>query len=522
MPVMLSFSKPVEDKKAVERALVLTSSRPVVGAWYWDGDQALWFRPRAYWPQHVKVGFVGHLDGVQLSPGVYATHTLRQQFKIGRSLIVVASASEHRMKVFKDRKLYATWPISTGRPGKETPNGTYLSIEKANPQHMVGEDYDIQVPYSVRFTWSGDFIHAAPWSVGSQGYANVSHGCVNLAPERAQLYYGWSIPGDPVTVTGSPKAGKWDDGYTVLVPLLEGTGRRAARCTRRCGWGRTAVPWSGPRSSSPPGRRRRSAGRSRRTRRPPDPSAPSTTVRPSAADARSLSRRLATLTTQLAEHRVTRSTAHRYGWATTVRRARPLPRWTGGGAPVMPSRPCQRGYREASRPTHPASICLRGARRSCVASAMTYDEAVDQLVADGYTRTSEDQLTSLGTDPLLGFRLAGTDAEHAASCTSTTSSTPMGLDQPREERAGRRLGLRGRHRHGRRRDAQASSFAGVPGTDGPVERRADLRGSRHGGRLRRRRRRRGQAGAGRRRARRLVAQLRRRRGRAPRRRRSRS
>lgn len=158
--------------------------------------------------------FVGHLDGVQLSPGVYATHTLRQQFKIGRSLIVVADTDKHQMKVFKGRKLYATWPISTGRPGKDTPNGTYLSIEKANPQHMVGDDYDIQVPHSVRFTWSGDFIHAAPWSVGSQGYANVSHGCVNLAPERARTYYSWSIPGDPVTVTGSPKAGKWGDGYT--------------------------------------------------------------------------------------------------------------------------------------------------------------------------------------------------------------------------------------------------------------------------------------------------------------------
>ncbi len=215
MPVMLSFSKPVEDKKAVERAIVLTSSRPVVGAWYWNGDSSLYFRPRAYWPENTKVGFVGHFDGVKLSPGVYATHTLRQQWSIGRSLIVVASASAHLMKVYKDRKLFATWPISTGRPGKETPNGTYLSIEKANPQRMVGPDYDIQVPYSVRFTWSGDFIHAAPWSVGSQGYANVSHGCVNLAPDRAQTYYEMSIPGDPVTVSGSPKAGSWDNGWTV-------------------------------------------------------------------------------------------------------------------------------------------------------------------------------------------------------------------------------------------------------------------------------------------------------------------
>lgn len=214
MPVMLSFSKAVENKKAVEQALTLKSSKKVVGAWYWDGDQALWFRPRNYWPAHTRVSFTGHLDGIQISPGVYLTHTLRQSWKIGRSLILVASASAHHMQVYKDGKHYATWPISTGRPGKDTPNGTYLSIEKANPQHMVGPDYDLMVPHSVRFTWSGDFVHAASWSVGSQGYANVSHGCVNVGPSNAATYYDWSIPGDPITVTGSPKPGGWDDGYT--------------------------------------------------------------------------------------------------------------------------------------------------------------------------------------------------------------------------------------------------------------------------------------------------------------------
>jgi lipoprotein-anchoring transpeptidase ErfK/SrfK len=215
MPVMLTFSKAVENKRAVERALVLKSSKPVVGAWYWDGDQSLQFRPRNYWPAHTKVSFTGHLDGVQVSSGVYTTHDLRQSWRIGRSLVLVASTSNHHMEVYKDGKHYATWPISTGKPGHDTPNGTYLSIEKANPQHMVGPDYDLMVPYSVRFTWSGDFVHAAPWSVGSQGYANVSHGCVNVGPSNAALYYSWSIPGDPVTVTGSPKPGGWDDGYTI-------------------------------------------------------------------------------------------------------------------------------------------------------------------------------------------------------------------------------------------------------------------------------------------------------------------
>ena len=50
--------------------------------------------------------------------------------------------------------------------------------------------------------------------MGEQGFVNVSHGCVNLSPEHAQWYYEHANPGDPITVTGSPVAGQWDDGYT--------------------------------------------------------------------------------------------------------------------------------------------------------------------------------------------------------------------------------------------------------------------------------------------------------------------
>ena len=74
--------------------------------------------------------------------------------------------------------------------------------------------YDELVNWAVRFTYSGDYYHAAPWSVVNQGYSNVSHGCVNLSPADAQTYYNLAVPGDPITITGSTKAGKWDDGWT--------------------------------------------------------------------------------------------------------------------------------------------------------------------------------------------------------------------------------------------------------------------------------------------------------------------
>jgi lipoprotein-anchoring transpeptidase ErfK/SrfK len=215
MPIILDFSAPIENKRAVERSLQITTSRPVVGAWYWDGDRRLYFRPRTYWRPDTRVGFVGHLDGVEGSPGVYGVHTLTQSFQIGRSLIVVANTQTHHAFVYLDKKEFGDWPMSAGKPGDDTPNGTYLSMEKHNPEEMIGPGYDIEVPYSVRFTLSGDFLHDAFWSVNDQGFANVSHGCINLSPENAKTYYGMSVQGDPITVAGSPRAGTWGNGWTV-------------------------------------------------------------------------------------------------------------------------------------------------------------------------------------------------------------------------------------------------------------------------------------------------------------------
>jgi lipoprotein-anchoring transpeptidase ErfK/SrfK len=215
MPIILTFSAPITDKRAVERSLEIWTSERVVGAWYWDGDQTLYFRPRDYWPANTTVRFIGHLDGVEGAKGVFGVHTLTQHFEIGRSLIAVASTRTHNLEVYLDRKLFADWPISTGKPGDDTENGTYLTMDKTNPERMVGPGYDILVPWSVRFTLSGNFIHDAFWSVNDQGFANVSHGCVNLSPEDAETYYKLAVQGDPVTITGSPRAGRWGNGWTV-------------------------------------------------------------------------------------------------------------------------------------------------------------------------------------------------------------------------------------------------------------------------------------------------------------------
>src|SRR6202012_5057128 len=136
-------------------------------------------------------------------------------------VIAVADTLNHKPQVYIGGKLAYNWPISTGRTTLPTPDGTYLTVEKGNPVRMVGGgkkgaagDYNELVNWAVRFTFSGDYYHSAPWSVVNQGTSNVSHGCVNLAPEDAEIFYDLSIPGNPVTITSSAKAGVWDNGWT--------------------------------------------------------------------------------------------------------------------------------------------------------------------------------------------------------------------------------------------------------------------------------------------------------------------
>ncbi len=215
IPIRLTFSSPVTNKAAVERSLQVTSSKPVTGAWYWDGSQTLYFRPMNYWPGHTTVTFDGHLNGVEAAPGVFFAADLTQTFVIGDSLISVVNTRTHYANIYYQGRLWAHWPVSTGRPGLDTVDGTYITLEKGNPVRMVGNGYNELVNDAVRFTYSGDYMHSAPWSVAEQGNTNVSHGCVNLSPQNAATYYNLAVPGDPVTVINSPAAGRWDDGFTV-------------------------------------------------------------------------------------------------------------------------------------------------------------------------------------------------------------------------------------------------------------------------------------------------------------------
>ena len=59
-----------------------------------------------------------------------------------------------------------------------------------------GDEYDLQVPWSVRLTNSGEFIHAASWNGGNIGQRSTSNGCTNLNLDAAQQYFNSAKIGD--------------------------------------------------------------------------------------------------------------------------------------------------------------------------------------------------------------------------------------------------------------------------------------------------------------------------------------
>lgn len=128
------------------------------------------------------------------------------------------------MRTFVNGELARTMPISAGKAGWETRSGTKVIIEKFRRKRMnaatIGVDesdpeyYDLSnVQYAMRVTYSGEFLHAAPWSTGSQGSANVSHGCVGMSLADAQWLYERTTRGDVVEVTGSDRQMTLENGF---------------------------------------------------------------------------------------------------------------------------------------------------------------------------------------------------------------------------------------------------------------------------------------------------------------------
>ncbi|UYM05415.1 L,D-transpeptidase [Solicola gregarius] len=225
MPIIVTFDIPVQDKASIERKLEVESEPKVEGTWSWISDTEVHFRPKEYWPAGSKVTVNANVNSVKAGPNLWGQEDNSATFTVGDAVESVVNVSGHKMTVKVNGKVARTLPITTGKAGFETRAGTKVIMEKYDVKRMdaattgISEDdpeyYDIpDVQYAMRVTYTGEFIHAAPWSVGSQGAANVSHGCTGLSTADALWYYNRSNIGDPVKFINSPRTLEDGNGWT--------------------------------------------------------------------------------------------------------------------------------------------------------------------------------------------------------------------------------------------------------------------------------------------------------------------
>ncbi|WP_370945316.1 Ig-like domain-containing protein [Amycolatopsis sp. cg5] len=210
MPIVLSFKGKVADKQSVEKALKVETTPKTEGSWAWlEGDTAVHWRPKEYYKSGTTVKVEAKLYGVKFADGTYGKEDVTADFKIGRKQIVTGNTTEHTMQVIREGQQIAEYPVSYGLdsdPGRVTKSGTHVVMGKQASYAMSNPRYgyeNVVVPWAVRISNNGEFIHGLAASIWAQGKKNVSHGCLNLAPKNAKEYFDGTMTGDPVEISGS-------------------------------------------------------------------------------------------------------------------------------------------------------------------------------------------------------------------------------------------------------------------------------------------------------------------------------
>ena len=117
---------------------------------------------------------------------------------------ITVDKNEQMMTVAVDDVERYHWPVSTGIPSYETPNGSFRTF-RMEEDHYSKEFDDAPMPHSIFFTKIGHAIHGTD-SVNRLG-TPASHGCVRLSRANASTLYALvekqGVLNTTVTLTGS-------------------------------------------------------------------------------------------------------------------------------------------------------------------------------------------------------------------------------------------------------------------------------------------------------------------------------
>lgn len=221
-PVSVMFDEPIADRYAAQENIHIKTEPEVEGAFYWVSNQEVRWRPAEYWEPGTQIDVDVDIYGEDLGNGMYGQQDVSSSFEIGDAVISRVDDANKQIVIERNGEVVKTMPTSMGKAATPTPNGTYVIGEKHASMIMDSSTYGVSVDsaegyrtpvqYATRMSYSGIFIHAAPWSVWAQGSENTSHGCLNVTTSDAKWFYDNTKRGDIFEVTGTvgPTLPGWD------------------------------------------------------------------------------------------------------------------------------------------------------------------------------------------------------------------------------------------------------------------------------------------------------------------------
>jgi len=212
-PIAVRFDENIPDRLVAQKAITVTTDPPVEGAFYWLSNREVRWRPENFWNPGTTVSVTVKTFGVDLGEGLFGQQDLSSTFTIGDQVIATADDTTKTLTIRRNGEVIKTMPTSMGKDETPTNNGTFIIGDRF--QHLIMDSstygvpsnspkgYRLEVDWATQMSYSGIYVHSAPWSVGSQGNTNTSHGCLNVSPENAEWFYNNTKRGDVVQVRNS-------------------------------------------------------------------------------------------------------------------------------------------------------------------------------------------------------------------------------------------------------------------------------------------------------------------------------
>jgi lipoprotein-anchoring transpeptidase ErfK/SrfK len=225
MPVVVEFESDIPEsaRAAVTRRLFVKTDPPQVGRWHWFSSRMVLYRAEKYWQPGTTISVRTALSGLPIGNRFGDTDRSATAKIADRTLVLDVDNATKQMQVIVNGQVVRTLPVSLGKPSTPSSSGQMVIMEKAettvfDTRATDGPNgYRVNIEYAQRLTWRGEYVHSAPWSTKDQGVRNVSHGCVNVAPDQALWLFQQTMVGDAVIVRGTERVlqpgnswGAWD------------------------------------------------------------------------------------------------------------------------------------------------------------------------------------------------------------------------------------------------------------------------------------------------------------------------